>query len=149
MAEKRGQYLYNDDGTVSMLVAIAGPGGELEGSLAMLPMDKQAQGKKQIESNTTPLGISATYTGVGFDTMANGENFNWLTGLVRADQTGTLNIQQSDDGVNWYATDSLAIGANTNVKIMLDIILRHVRFNYVNGATAQTSFKLSAYVTFK
>jgi hypothetical protein len=115
----------------------------------MVPMDKQAQMKFQIENNTTALGISASYTGASFDTMADGINYTWLTGMTTSNQAGTLYIQQSDDGTNWYTLDSIATTANNNFPFSVDVRLRYIRLMYTNGATAQTSFKLSAYVTFK
>jgi hypothetical protein len=147
MAEKRGQYQYNDDGTVSQLVHNTNETAET----SMIGVDFQAQGKVQIESNTTPLGISATYTGAGFDTMKDGENYNWLTGTVTSDQTGTLYVQQSIDGTNWVSTDSVSVTNNptSGNKIAFDILLRYVRFTLVNNAVAQTQLKLYGFVTFK
>jgi hypothetical protein len=145
MAEKRGQYKYQDDGTVAQLVS-----GEAEVTTNdIFPTDKQAQLKTQIENNTTPLGISATYTGASFDTMADGVNFTWLTGFAFANQVGNWYVDQSDDGSNYYLTDTGAITAGNASKIIVDIVARYVRFRFVNGATAQTSFKIVGYVTFK
>jgi hypothetical protein len=115
----------------------------------MAPMDKQAQAKVQIENNTTVLGASATYTGASFDTMADGVNYTWLTGLAFSAQAGQWLVDQSDDGTNWYNTDATNLTANTPSKMIVDIVARYVRIRYINGATAQTSFKLAAYVTFK
>jgi hypothetical protein len=145
MAEKRGQYKYQDDGTVAQLVS-----GEAEVTTNdIFPTDKQAQLKTQIENNTTPLGISAVYTGASFDTMADGVNFTWLTGIVRADVAGTLFIEQSSDGTNWFGLDTISIVANANQKINVDILLRYVRILISNGAVAQTNLKLYAFTTFK
>lgn len=118
-------------------------------NVPIMPYDKQAQLKTQIESNTTPLGANATYTGAGFDTMADGINFTWLTGIVYANQSGSLQIQQSLDGTTWDVIDGITCNAGTAYKISVDVVSRHVRFVYVNGATAQTTFRLHAFATFK
>lgn len=115
----------------------------------ILPFDKQAQLKQQIENNTTPLGISATYTGASFDTMADGVNYTWLTGTVFTDIAGTLSVQQSADGVFWNTFDSITVGASVPTKINVDVLTRYIRLVHVNGATAQTILRLYAYVTFK
>jgi hypothetical protein len=121
----------------------------LKESGIIVPTDQQARLKQQIESNTTILGISAQYTGASFDTMADGVNFTGVTGLVTSNQAGTLYIDQSPDGTNWYTTDTIAVSASGLGKINFDILVRYLRVRYVNGATAQTSFNLSAFVTFK
>lgn len=121
----------------------------IAGSDIAVPTDEQAQLKQQIESNTTPLGISATYTGASFDTMANGINFNWITGTVIADQEGTLTIQQSNDGISWNGFDTITLTANNPMKINVDVLTRHVRFVLVNGASTQTVLRLYGYATFK
>jgi hypothetical protein len=144
MAEVRGQYKYHDNGTVAQLVS----GETVITDAPMLPMEKQAQLKRQIESNTTPLGISATYTGASFDTMADGENFTWLTGYVFSNVAGTLYIEQSADGQNWYGLNTINVAANGAMPIDVKVLLKHVRLKYVNGATAQTTFQLYGYVTF-
>lgn len=145
MAEKRGQYQYNDDGTVSALVHTTNS----PDANSVVPMDKQAQLKQQIENNTTALGASATYTGASFDTMADGVNFTWLTGVVYSNVAGTLFIDQSVDGTRWLTPQSISIGAGVSNPIDVTILSRYIRLRYVNQATAQTSFDLHAYATFK
>lgn len=121
----------------------------IQGSNAMLPTDKQAQLKTQIENNTTALAANATYTGATFDTMADGVNYTWLTGFVYANVAGTLNIQQSADGTNWYGLDTISISGTAPSKISVDILSRYIRAVLVNGASAQTDLKLFSYATFK
>lgn len=145
MPTKSGSIVYMEDGSNAYQTFSAN--GLDQNSI--LPMDKQAQLKTQIENNTTALGASATYTGASFDTMADGVNYTWLTGHVYSDQAGTLYIEQSGGGTNWDRLDSVAITATTPAKISVDILSRYVRLVLVNGATAQTALRLHAFVTFK
>jgi hypothetical protein len=145
---RQGNYQYNDDGTVSQLTSSDSTINQVN---AIVPFDKQAQLKTQIENNTTALGISATYTGATFDTMADGTNFSIITVSAASDQTGTLLLQQSADGTNWFTTDSVAITANPSLsaKIVADVVLRYVRLVVTNGATAQTKLYLYGYAAFR
>lgn len=140
------------DSSNPLQVTVAGASGA-GGALPVttndiLPIDKQAQLKTQIENNTTALGVSATYTGASFDTMADGTNFNLLTGYCVADQSGNLYMQESVDGTNWVTTKTWALTASNGVIIDEKIRLRYVRFMLINGATAQTSLKLYGFLTF-
>jgi hypothetical protein len=144
MPTKSGSIVYMEDGSNAYQVYSANS----PDSNSMAPMDKQAQAKVQIENNTTALGASATYTGASFDTMADGVNYTWLTGLVQSNVGGTLNVQQSVDGTNWFNLNAITVNAATNTPIDVKILLRYVRFNYVNGGTAQTNFNLFGFVTF-
>lgn len=61
-----------------------------------------------------------------------------------ADQAGTLNVQQSMDGVTWYTTDTASVSASTPKIIESTWTLNYVRVQYVNGATAQGAFLLTS-----
>jgi len=89
-------------------------------------------------STTTPLAANATFT----STTQSGGGFARITGTVLADQAGTLNIDQSPDGTNWDVTSSFSIAANTGQGFSVEIVAPNWRLRYVNGATAQTTFRL-------
>jgi hypothetical protein len=105
--------------------------------------------KQQIEENTTPVGASATYTSASFDTMADGINYTWLTGHVFANQAGNLYIEQSSNDVAWERLDNISLVASTPSKINVEILSRYIRLVLVNGAVAQTTLRLSAFVSIK
>lgn len=64
--------------------------------------------------------------------------------FAAADVAGTLNIQQSPDGTNWFQTATAVIPASftTGVGIESNIYMRYVRAQVVNGSGAQTDFEL-------
>ena len=108
-----------------------------------LPIDKQVIYRTQVLTMTTPLDASASYTSQSFDAIT----FRRITGRVYADQSGTLELQHSDDGTTWDTLTSVSVTAGTAAKFDEPIYLRYVRVRYTNGATAQTTFRLSAYLS--
>jgi hypothetical protein len=112
------------------------------------PIDIQAQLKEQPFSTTTALGAGATYTSPTYDSMASGSNFAWLTGKCFSNVAGTLHFEHSSDGTNWTRTRSIALTAGQGFTFDERIFLRYVRLVYVNGATAQTTFRLSGFASF-
>lgn len=97
----------------------------------------------QYLGSTTPLGSNATYT----SPWILADNCPSLTGSVFANQSGTLNVDQSPDGVNADITDSTAITASTGTKFSVNINLTYVRLRYVNGASAQATLRLASHWT--
>jgi len=69
-------------------------------------------------------------------------NYTKLYVTVFADQAGTLYIEQSPDGGNWDVTESISVSANVGVAVVREIAAGYARVRYVNGATAQTVFRL-------
>lgn len=102
---------------------------------------------RTIESSTA-LGISGTFTGPTRDTAADYDGGDGAYDTIRvqafADQSGTLNIQQSRDGTTWRTTKTVAAVASTAVTLEDVIVRRFVRVNYVNGATGQGTFELDS-----
>ena len=70
-----------------------------------------------------------------------------MVAVARADVAGTLQIEQSDDGVNPRRRDEVATepdpsgGQSALLKVYIG--MRYARVRYVNGGTAQTFFRLS------
>ncbi|MBX9663472.1 hypothetical protein [Novosphingobium sp.] len=98
--------------------------------------------------STTALAASATFTGTGRANSA--AQFAFFNATAFADQAGTLFIDQSlDTGTSYQAiaSQALAAGSGANLSVRLcgavgTATLYRVR--YVNGAGAQTTFRLSS-----
>lgn len=96
--------------------------------------------------STTALGASATFTGTARAVLSQASFFG---ATVFADQAGTLQIQQSlDSAATWQPVASVAVVANAaqdlNVRVRGSSQYRVV---YINGASAQTVFRLSSSFT--
>jgi hypothetical protein len=93
--------------------------------------------------STTPLGSGATFTGASLNLGGN-HSFNRHRGMVYADQSGTLYLEQSRDGTNWRVTAQASVTAGQVAEIEDLIISQYQRVRYVNGATAQGTFELQS-----
>lgn len=95
-------------------------------------------------STTTPLAANAVYTSPTIDAI--NYKFALLSGL--SDQAGTYQRQHSHDGVTWFVDSAAAsVPANSPLGISNNIYRRYFRIIYTNGATAQTSFDFSCYLS--
>lgn len=67
-----------------------------------------------------------------------------VRGLIYADQTGTLYLEESDsEGSSWSTTTTVTVSAGVTTELKWTALSkRWYRFRYVNGATAQTKFVL-------
>ena len=90
---------------------------------------------------TTALGASASFTS-GSDDL-NYRGHRTVVAHAFADQAGTLYIEQSPNGTNWDLVENVALSANVGVALVTVVESRYIRFRYVNGATAQTIFRLA------
>lgn len=99
----------------------------------------------------TALGASASFTGTARNT--NGTQYCFFNACAYADQAGTLFIEQSTDTGTTYQpvmSQSVTAGSAANLSVRLcgglgAGVLYRVR--YVNGASAQTVFRLSSSYT--
>jgi hypothetical protein len=94
-----------------------------------------------VNSSTTPLGIGATFTGTS--EAINGYGIIYVN--VYSDQasaTDGLKIDQSSDGTNWDHCDEFTIPAATGKNFSINPYAKFVRVRYINGAVAQTDFRL-------
>jgi hypothetical protein len=91
-----------------------------------------------LASTTTPLGANGTYTSGSLTVSGYGR----IVGTVFADQAGTLYIEQSSDGTNWDASTGVSVSAGTPASFSVEVVAPTARVRYVNGATAQTAFRL-------
>lgn len=90
--------------------------------------------------NVEPLAANGTWTSGSKVT----DRADAITGTIFADQTGTLYIEQSNDGTNWDLSTSVAVAASTGKGFKEELYAPHVRLRYVNGATAQGAFRVYA-----
>ena len=93
----------------------------------------------RVTESTTPLAANATFNGASVDVGGGATRFR---GFASSDQAGTINMQQSPDGLAWYTTESQPLTAGSTVATVVESItcLRYCRVQVVNGATAQTAF---------
>ena len=92
-------------------------------------------------STTTPLGAGATFTGTAEDVT----NYAIIFLNVYADQASATNglcIEYSTDGTNWDFSDCYTISATTGKQFSVPCFTRYFRVKYINGAIAQTVFRL-------
>lgn len=118
----------------------------VEESSIKQPVDKQAILRVQVVEDTTTLDANVTYTSPSIDTS----NYSKFQGFVASDQDGTLYIDESADGSNWVQIDSKSVtGSSANPPVGVpfneDVTAHYMRIRYVNGATAQNSFRLEVY----
>lgn len=94
--------------------------------------------------SSTPLESNATYTS---GTMLSERNDN-LAGVVFADQSGSLIIEQGVDGTNWDKKTVVAIsaasGPGEGTTFSEPLLLPYFRVRYANGGTDQGTFRIAA-----
>jgi hypothetical protein len=114
-----------------------------DGSLAVLAADaNEIAAALDIEgaacSTSTPLAANGVFTSGIFLT----QGFARIIGSVFANQAGTLKIEQSADGANFDAANTVAVTASTQTPFSIEIVAPFARITYTNGATLQTTFRL-------
>jgi hypothetical protein len=108
----------------------------------------RAAGPKQ-----NPPGVTKAVASVA--ALAKEESFTseWITsedsdhtivGTVFADKAGVLHIEQSSDGVNVDVDEELEVPANDGKGFRENRMGSFWRIRFVNGAAAQTAFRLAA-----
>lgn len=89
------------------------------------------------------LGANASVATTAFDAVSLGvKRVALLTYSDVASATDGVQIQQSTDGVNWDYASKFTASAGAGLAASVEIIARYVRFYYLNGATAQTVWRL-------
>lgn len=71
---------------------------------------------------------------------------DFIKGIAFADQTGTLNVEYSNDGTTVHAIESFTVGIGNTLSVSFNRRLfgTHVRLRYVNDGTLQGDFSLFA-----
>jgi hypothetical protein len=96
-----------------------------------------------IYSTTTPLAANGSVTSSFVDLEQVPRTINWILVTIFSDQSGTLNIEFSNDNSNVDAVQTINYTGNTRPYIQpIARCARYVRVRYVNGSTAQTTFRL-------
>jgi len=104
-----------------------------------------------VNSTTTPLGISAVFTGTGVDVLG----YSAVTVSVYANEisaTSGLRLEFSSDDTNWDVSHpydypgafQFNVGETTHpAKVTVPVEARYFRVKYTNGTTGQGTFRLS------
>lgn len=139
--------------TVSLtLKAVASPAN----TYSILGSSNQYIGNTNIAQgfidSTTALGSAATFTGTTRATASFGA-YSSFVAFAYADVAGTLYIDWTlDNGATWQVLSSVAVSAGTSqqLKALIPGFTTNVnlRARYVNGASAQATFRLaSSFIT--
>jgi len=141
---------------LSILMGTALPGGT--NRIGIVATNPRLLGLPFTDS-VTPLAANASFIGTARDTQISNsspyDHLAFINAHAIADVPGTLIIQESPDGTSWVSVKSLDTISvknpdGTTVYAALieghKVTLRYVRVAYLNGATAQTSFRLSSRV---
>lgn len=131
-------------------VGAVSPGGSagnpshvsIDGATIAVPVDVQSMYRTQVVLTAAALAAAGVYTSGATDAL----NFRRITGRVFADVAGTLHIEQSDDNVTFDSIAPITVVASTAQGFDVPVYARYVRLRYVNGAAAQTAFRLSGYL---
>jgi len=94
------------------------------------------------DRSSTPLGVSAKFTGNGFKT----ELYNQVRVLASSDKSGAVNLEESNDGVTWYQTATSALTGGTPLAARFFCHAYYARVVYANSTDAQAAFDLQVYV---
>lgn len=120
--------------------------GTLANPVRVNPMGSMTAVIDTNNSTTTPLGISASFTGGWTEVLA----YAAVSVNALSDQSSASNgveLQFSHDGVN-IANRELAFlpgsGVGTGKVLFSPIRARYFRFKYLNGTIAQTNFQVQA-----
>lgn len=116
---------------------------ELLASGTGLKVERKGISRELAFDTTALLAGSGEYTSDAVD----GLNARRLTGIVHAAPEGSLYIEHSVDGTTWYSEPVISVASGTLVTFDKIIFSRYVRVRYVNSLTAQTSFRLTGYIS--
>lgn len=93
------------------------------------------------------IGSQALLAGAGvFTDVLQAGREDFIVGIVFSDVGGTLNIEHSGDGgTNWDVNDApITVAPGVGQVFERKVYGTHLRLRYVNGATPQTVFRLTA-----
>ena len=104
----------------------------------------------QMFTATTPLAAAGVYTSPSITLSG-----RRIVGSVYSDQAGSFVVQGSDDGETWTtlpvavfnSTNTGTVTAATMAVFDISLYTALTRIVYTNGATLQTVFRFSAYLS--
>lgn len=111
-------------------------------SSGQISLDRSQHGINLLQFFTeteTALGANATFTGPARDLAG---QYGYFRALVFANVAGTLNFEQSMDGSVWTTVKTTSVTASQGIVDQVQVAARYVRVRYVNGGTAQSTFRL-------
>ena len=93
-------------------------------------------------ATTTPLDANASYTQGWLDRGR--IYYAYVLATIYSDVDGMLYIEQSPDSSNVDRQDNLSYtgGDKSGNLLKVQVMMRYIRLRYVNGATAQSVFRL-------
>lgn len=95
-------------------------------------------------SSKTPLANGATWS-------SNAQNTgpaDYISGMVFADKSGKLYIEQSSDGTNWDISKQVSVTASTGTAFDEKILGSYFRIRFTNDSGQdQTAFRISSRLT--
>lgn len=94
---------------------------------------------------TTNLTSGQIFTGPSRDITSGMQSM--FTGFCYADVPGTLYVEESTDASAFYPMQQIPVPAGVAVKFENKMHSRYARVRYVNGVTAQTTFRISSAVS--
>lgn len=104
-------------------------------------VNEPANGISSANSSIANLAGAATFTGA----FLNLDGFAGLGVSIITDQSGTLLIDNSEDGTTVDRTSSFPVTGGTPFFIGLTPLMRYVRIRYTNGATPTTTFRMQTF----
>lgn len=120
-----------------------------QGSAALQPTDLQTIYRVQMFVTNATLAAGATFdstalSGSGYNTI----NFAKVSGKVFANVPGSLQLYESDGGTTWDAAGpAIPVLGGVAVEWSWSCASAYFKLVYTNGATAQTTFRLSGYAS--
>lgn len=94
-------------------------------------------------STTTPLGAGGGYTSPSIDAIS----YKACIGYAYSDVAGSYIVQHSDDGLTWTSSSQNATSASTLATVAFAVSARYIRYIFTNGASPQTIFRFSMYLS--
>jgi hypothetical protein len=94
---------------------------------------------------TTNLPSGQVFTGPTRDLTSVQQGM--FTGFCYADVSGTLYVEESIDGSAFHQMQQIPVPAGGTVKFENRMHSRYARVRYINGVTAQTTFRISLTVS--
>ena len=107
----------------------------------ILPIDIQTILREQLFSTITPLGVGEVYLSPHFDLLT----WKHVTGILTSDQAGIMTIEESCDNINFIETRTYSLPIGGQYDFVEQLHARFVRFRFVNGAVAQSTFSFCGY----
>lgn len=109
------------------------------------PIKNRIEGNllKFLGQTSTLLIEDGSYQSSVFDVS----KFRYISGICKSDQDGSLYIEFSHDGTNFYGEESYSYSANESLAFQVPSCAIYSRIRFLNGPTAQGSFNLIYYAS--